>query len=213
MADDGDDGGDNGPKTAKQLRFELSNLVKQETQHSRTIEELRTAHRTRAEADRLRADSATLEAEHRQSVAAAQRRTIEELKGHVAGAQVWAREAEAQFVETLVAIRYAAGEQLSVQAKRLREWEQTMAAAEGGRRAGDQLAGLIAAERELIAAQGRLFIEVRERTLRCTWPARCLMYPPDSSTGLLQCSPLLLQCEPRSTLLHVSAPQAACQLH
>ena len=45
MADDGDDGGDNGPKTAKQLRFELSNLVKQETQHNRTIDELRTAHR------------------------------------------------------------------------------------------------------------------------------------------------------------------------
>ena len=47
MADDGDDGGDAGPKTAKQLRFELSNLVKQETQHNRTIDELRTAHRTR----------------------------------------------------------------------------------------------------------------------------------------------------------------------
>ena len=48
MADDGDDGGDNGPKTAKQLRFELSNLVKQEMQHNRTIDEP-TAHRTRAE--------------------------------------------------------------------------------------------------------------------------------------------------------------------
>ena len=64
MADDGDDGGDNGPKTAKQLRFELSNLVKQETQHNRTIDELRTAHRTRAETiDSLTARIASVEEE------------------------------------------------------------------------------------------------------------------------------------------------------
>ena len=52
----------------------------------------------------------------------------EVLRWIVEDAQVWAREAEATFEETLAAVRYAAGEQLTVQGKRLRAWEEALAA-------------------------------------------------------------------------------------
>ena len=52
-------------------------------------------HQERADEAQLKASAASLQVQHLQNVVSAQRRTIGELKGHVAGAQVWARESEA----------------------------------------------------------------------------------------------------------------------
>ena len=132
-----------------------------------------------ADASLTKASVSVLEAQHLRHVVAAQRRTIDELRGHVSGAQVWARETENAFDETLVAIRYAAAEQLTVQSKRLKEWEEELEAKEMGRGrrasvgsltskpgdvAGGKLGELIAAESVLLTRQAQLFADVRERT-------------------------------------------------
>ena len=84
------------------------------------------AHRQRADAAQLASSASALEAQHLSHVTHAQKRTIDDLRENVAGAQVWARESEAVFVETLASIRYAAAEQLTVQGKRLRAWEEQL---------------------------------------------------------------------------------------
>jgi hypothetical protein len=154
----------------------------------------------KADEAQVRADAARLEMEHLRNVSAAQRRTIDELKGVVDGAQGWAHDAEARFEETLVAIRYAASEQLTVQERRMSAWEEelhrlqqqqlrqqhatswdgpprrersptaTRSPPRGEARSGaatkqpgsdGSISDLIAAERELIAAQASLFAAVR----------------------------------------------------
>ena len=93
--------------------------------HTELDETLRAASAAKETAERSREKSsaAQLELQHLRHVAVAQRRTVEELRGHVAGAQAWAHDVEAQFHETLSQIRYAAAEELTVQGKRMRLWE------------------------------------------------------------------------------------------
>ena len=124
------------------------------------------AHREAAEASQARSSVVELKVQHLERVNHAQKRTVDELKEHVAGAQVWAREAEASFLETLTAIRYAAAEQLRIQDRRLRAWEGTLEHAhpeQQQQRANDGLvAELIGKERAIIDKQAKLFSDAIE---------------------------------------------------
>ena len=99
------------------------------------------ADRQRADEAQLQASAAVLQAAHIETVASAQRRTIGELREHVSGAQTWAREAETTFSETLASIRYAAAEQLVVQSKRLRVWEEALERSRQQRLGEDDVGG------------------------------------------------------------------------
>lgn len=123
----------------------------------------------RGEADESRraAMLSRLELQRMDHVVAALRRTTDDLRTHVTGAQVWANEAEASYDETLGAIRIAAGEQLNVQAKRLRAWDedleliisQSFSDKERVHGLVAQVRELLTSERKLIAEQTRLYSE------------------------------------------------------
>ena len=66
---------------------------------------------------------ARLQIQNLQNVNQALRRAMDEQKQYGAGAQAWARDVAYKFEETTSLLRIAAGEQLEVQAKRMRTWE------------------------------------------------------------------------------------------
>ena len=149
-------------------------LVQDELAESlRAQEALRTELATRRRA----ASVADLDVQHLQHVTAAQKRTSDELRSHVMGAQAWARDAEGRYDEALGQIRAAAAEELGVQAKRMRVWEHQLqrllslheqqqhgmamaepsAAAQSTARFAHEVRQLMEQERALIGEQSRLF--------------------------------------------------------
>lgn len=150
--------------------------------------ELQQALERDAEVARRASDVASLEVAHLHHVVAAQKHSLDDVRHQLEGAQAWAREAEATFEETLVGIRQAAAEQLTVQSKRLKAWEEKLplpthlvgtTAAIGlpgkdltARGVSKEVSELVEAERSLMADQARLFTDATGSS--AMWEARLL---------------------------------------
>ena len=82
--------------------------------------------RAESEEARQAATLTHLQTRQLQHQLAAQKRLHEELRAQLSGAQTWAHEAEEAHEESLIGVRYAAAEELRVQAKRMRVWESQL---------------------------------------------------------------------------------------
>ena len=104
---------------------------------------------------------ARLQVQHLQNVVTAQKRSLEEQRHQTAGAQVWARDVVDKFENTTSLLRQAAGEELEVQAKRMRVWEEkleslsTMGVGSRGNKA-DENANFVREVRELVEQERQL---------------------------------------------------------